>query len=166
MGKEVNSAQKAESLQKTRETQAARNPLKLSPPALIEQIEAIIDVLVGHINDKPSASNTSLAIEELSTQPSYDVLVTGSSSKGRPGVEGARGCTRSGRGARTALSREEERHLKSSSANSKDEDQPTSHPKAKLDQARTKKARAQADLVKKEAQMERKPAYFLEGDGR
>lgn len=154
LGKDVNWAQKAESLQKAREKGAARNPLKLTPPALREQIEAIIGVLAGHIDDKPSAGNTSLAIEGVGTQPSHGVFVTGSSSKGGPGVEGARGRTRSALKAKAALGSEEESLPKSSLAVSRYEDRPTSESKAKLDQAKTKKARAQADLAKKEAQRE------------
>ena len=126
MGKEVNWAQKAEFLQKARDKPAARNPLKLSPGALKEQIEVIIDVLAGHIDDRPSASNingnTSVAIEGLGTQPSHGVVVTENSKKGGRGVKGARSRTQSGLNAKgKALVSEDEPVLKSSRAGSKDE---------------------------------------------
>ena len=154
LGEDVNWAEKAATLQKARDKKDARNPLKLTPPAFREQIEALIDVLAGHIPDRPSAGNTVMAIEGVGIGPSHGVLVTGSSSKGAPAAEGARGRTRSQLKSKAPLITEEESLPKSSLAGSKNEDRPSTDPKAKLDQARAKKARFQAELTKKEAQRE------------
>jgi hypothetical protein len=81
-------------LRKAHKKGTSRNPLKLSSPALREQIEAIIDMLAGHIDDKPPVANI-VEPSDIHDGGNNTGVVTGSSTKGSMGVEVPRRQSRS-----------------------------------------------------------------------
>ena len=147
-GKVVNFAQKAEVLQKAREKQAARNPMKLSPPALREQIKAIIDFLVGHIPGSAGNKGKGAADDEpLGCQ------IVGATTKAVKTSEVKRVRARKSLVV-PAKNVEEKKHKPPVDANA-EKPLVATDPKQVLEQQRLKKKSLEAALVKVEANRER-----------
>lgn len=147
-GKDVNFAQKAEVLQKAREKQAARNPMKLSPPALREEIKAIIDFLAGHNPGGAGNKGKGAAEDE---PPSGQTV--GSTTKAVKTLEAKKVRARRSLPAPTKTVEEKKRKPPADAIT----EQPlvASDPKQVLEQQRLKKKSLEAALVKVEANRKR-----------
>ena len=147
-GKDVNFAQKAEVLQKAREKQAARNPMKLSPSALRKQIEVIIDFLAGHIPGGAGNKDKGAADDE-----SPGCQIVGATTKAVKTSEVKR--VRARRSLVAPAKNVEEKKRKPPSDANTEKPLVATDPKQVLEQQRLKKKSLEAALMKVEANRER-----------